>query len=159
MPVRRLFHEQGGGVAPLAALAAIPLIAGVGAAVDYSRANGARTAMQSALDATALMLSKQAAQLSSDQISQDASTYFTANFARQDVQAVQVTAANSSQAGGGAVSMTASGSLQALFMGLIGIPTIGISVKSGAVLSADGLGCVLSLNKSASGAATAQGST
>jgi hypothetical protein len=37
-------RDSKGGVAPLVALAAIPLIAGVGAAVDYSRANAARSA-------------------------------------------------------------------------------------------------------------------
>ena len=35
------------------ALATIPLIGFVGAAVDYSRANSAKAAMQAALDATA----------------------------------------------------------------------------------------------------------
>ena len=42
------------------ALGIIPLMGAVGAAVDYSRANSARTAMQAALDATALMLAKNA---------------------------------------------------------------------------------------------------
>ncbi len=39
-------------------IAAIPLIGFVGAAIDYSRANAARSTMQAALDSTALMLSK-----------------------------------------------------------------------------------------------------
>ena len=42
------------------ALAIIPMIGAIGAAVDYSRANSARTAMQAALDSTALILSKDA---------------------------------------------------------------------------------------------------
>ena len=42
------------------ALASIPMIGAIGAAVDYSRANSARTAMQAALDSTALILSKDA---------------------------------------------------------------------------------------------------
>jgi len=37
--------DRSGGVAPLLALAAIPIMGSVGAAVDYSRANSARTAM------------------------------------------------------------------------------------------------------------------
>ena len=54
------------GVAPLFALGAIPLVVSVGAAVDYGRASAARAAMQSALDATALMLSKESQSLSGD---------------------------------------------------------------------------------------------
>jgi Flp pilus assembly protein TadG len=153
------FRDCKGGVAPLVALAAVPLIAGVGAAVDYGRASAARAAMQSALDATALMLSKQAQQSSTDQVTQNATTYFNANFTRPEVQNVQVTAAASYPTGGIAVRMTATGSVKSLFVSLMGFPTINVSVNSGAFASADGLGCVLSLNTTASGATTAQGST
>ena len=45
---------------PVARARVVPLIGAVGAAVDYSRANAVRTAMQAALDSTALMLSKDA---------------------------------------------------------------------------------------------------
>src|SRR3954469_5097830 len=48
-----------GNVAIMFALAIIPIFGAVGAAVDYSRASSARTAMQAALDSTALMLSKE----------------------------------------------------------------------------------------------------
>ena len=41
------------------ALGLVPVIGIVGAAVDYSRGNAARTAMQASLDATALMLSRE----------------------------------------------------------------------------------------------------
>ena len=43
------------------ALATIPMVGFVGAAVDYSHANSVKTAMQAAADSTALMLSKTAA--------------------------------------------------------------------------------------------------
>jgi len=51
-----------GNVAMIFAIAAVPLISLVGAAVDYTRANTARTAMQAALDSTSLMLSKDLAE-------------------------------------------------------------------------------------------------
>jgi len=158
MQLSRLIGDRAGGVAPLLALLAFPLMASVGAAVDYSRANSARAAMQGALDAAALMLTKQAQQLSADQVSQDATTYFNANFTRPDIQNIQVSAAASSS-GGTSLSLTATGAVTTQFVGLMGISTINISVKSGAFASTDGLGCVLSLNTTASGAATAQGST
>jgi len=51
---------QAGNVAITFAFASLPIIGFVGAAVDYSRANSVKAAMQTALDATALMLSKEA---------------------------------------------------------------------------------------------------
>ena len=51
---------RGGNVAITFALATLPILGFVGAAVDYSRANSVKAAMQTALDSTALMLSKEA---------------------------------------------------------------------------------------------------
>jgi Flp pilus assembly protein TadG len=66
------------------ALAALPLFGFVGAAVDFSRAASARTAMQSALDATALMLSKDAPDLNAGDLDQKANDYFKAMFIRPE---------------------------------------------------------------------------
>jgi Flp pilus assembly protein TadG len=153
------FRDRKAGVAPLVALAAVPLVASVGAAIDYGRVNAVRASMQNALDSAALLLSKQTQQLSSDQLSQSATTYFSGNFSHPEVQNVQITAAASSPSGGSSVTMTAAGSVSTLFMGLMGISTINVSANSTAYASADGLGCVLSLNATASGAIAAQGNT
>ncbi|HWP14252.1 MAG TPA: pilus assembly protein TadG-related protein, partial [Xanthobacteraceae bacterium] len=56
----RFFADQSGGVAPLFALGLVPMIGLAGAAIDYSRANAARTAMQATLDTAALMVAKDA---------------------------------------------------------------------------------------------------
>lgn len=53
---------------------------GVGFAVDYSRANAVKAAMQSALDATALMISKEAATDTAAQLQTNAQKYFLALF-------------------------------------------------------------------------------
>jgi Flp pilus assembly protein TadG len=87
----RILQDRKGGVAPLLALAIIPIVGAVGAAVDYSRANLVRTAMQNALDSSALMLSKDALTLSSGQLDQKASSYFNAMFHRPEASNVQVT--------------------------------------------------------------------
>src|SRR5882724_11023005 len=55
---RRFTRANDGNVAVIFTLAILPIFAFVGAAIDYTRANTARTAMQAALDSTALMLSK-----------------------------------------------------------------------------------------------------
>jgi Putative Flp pilus-assembly TadE/G-like len=154
----RFLKDGAAGVAPLLGLGMIPLVGTVGAAVDYSRANSARTAMQSALDAAALMLLKQSDPVSgvtTDKVN----AYFNANFARPEVQDVQVTAQASPAAGGTSLKMSATGSINTLFMSLMGFSALPMSVNSTALSYSDGLGCVLSLDPNAGGATTAQGST
>jgi len=77
-------RDRRGVVAPLFAVTIVPIIGAVGVAVDYSRANAARTAMQAALDATALMLSKEAQSLTETQLQQKATEYFLAQFKHPD---------------------------------------------------------------------------
>src|SRR5262245_29223261 len=91
MLLARFLRNQNGGVAPTLGLLAIPLVAIVGAAVDYSRANSTRTAMQAALDSAALMLSKDAQSLTAAQLDSKATTYFNALFHRPEASNVQVT--------------------------------------------------------------------
>ena len=62
--VGELRTANGANVTITFALATIPMVGFVGAAVDYSHANSVKAAMQSAADSTALMLSKTAASLS-----------------------------------------------------------------------------------------------
>lgn len=51
-------RSRSGNVAIMFSLAIVPIVGGIGAAVDYSMANSNRTSMQKALDATALALAK-----------------------------------------------------------------------------------------------------
>jgi Flp pilus assembly protein TadG len=76
--LRRFGSDQKGNFAILFGLAAIPLVGAIGIAVDYSLANGARTAMQAALDNTALSLSKQMP-LTQAQLDDKGWTIFQAN--------------------------------------------------------------------------------
>ena len=84
---------QSGNVAIVFALSLIPLIGITGAAVDYSRAGSARTDMQAALDATALMLSKNTAVpgFQQAQLTSAAQSTFTALFTRPGVTNISVT--------------------------------------------------------------------
>ena len=69
---RKLAQElrtaNGANVTITFALATIPMVGFVGAAVDYSRANSVKSAMQGASDATALMLSKVASGMTTTDI-------------------------------------------------------------------------------------------
>src|SRR5579885_1974540 len=73
-------REARGNVAVIFAIAVIPLIGFVGASIDYSRANSLRTKLQDALDSTALMLAKEAANDTSTVLQANALKYFNALF-------------------------------------------------------------------------------
>jgi Flp pilus assembly protein TadG len=91
MLVRFLKNCQG-GIAPVMAITALPLMAAVGVAVDYTRASAAHTAFQNALDATALMLSRSAATENAADLQTTATNTFNALFTRGDVSNAAVTA-------------------------------------------------------------------
>lgn len=92
MLLSRFLRNCHASVAPIFAVAAIPIIGFVGVAVDYSRANSARTAMQAALDSTALMVSREAANLQPDELSKRATQYFTELYNHPEVYDVLVKA-------------------------------------------------------------------
>src|SRR6476619_6618899 len=88
---RNFRTANGGNVVLTFTLSTIPIIGFVGSAIDYSRANSARSAMQSAVDATALMLSKNIATMTSSQLATQATDYFKALFNRAEVSGIQIT--------------------------------------------------------------------
>ncbi|HET7850957.1 MAG TPA: TadE/TadG family type IV pilus assembly protein [Pseudolabrys sp.] len=118
-----------GGVAPLVALSIVPLITGVGAAIDYTRASSTRTALQNSLDAAALMLSKEAPTTSAAQLQADATAYITSLFTRPDTNGLTVTATYSSE-GGSQVLLTGETSMNTTFMRLLGYEQIDITASS-----------------------------
>ena len=131
----------------------------VGAAVDYSRANSTRSAMQSSLDATTLMLAKNVQSLSSTQITQLANNYFTANFTSPELNNVATSATAAQVSAGITITGSASGTINTQIMKVMGFESMTITVRSVALAKSDGQGCVLSLNGSTSGATSVSGST
>ena len=89
---RELRAANGANVTITFALATIPMVGFVGAAVDYSHANSVKAAMQAAADSTALMLSKDAAALTNAQLQTKANDYFKALFTRPEATGLTVTA-------------------------------------------------------------------
>ena len=77
---RRFAGANDGNIAILFGIAVIPIISFVGAAVDYTRANSARSSMQAALDSTALMVAKDLTEgtINTSQITAKADAYFKA---------------------------------------------------------------------------------
>jgi Flp pilus assembly protein TadG len=82
--------DRGGNVTLMFALAVIPIFGAVSVAIDYSRGNSARTAMQAVLDATTLMISKEALDLKSAQVQGKARSYFKSQFTRTDVKGLRL---------------------------------------------------------------------
>jgi Flp pilus assembly protein TadG len=120
--------DRRAGVAPMFALAIVPIIGLVGAAVDYSRGNAARTAMLASLDATALMLSRDAAGMDPAQVSAKATSFFNAQFNRPEVANLQVTATlQSPQAGSFILDVNANGNVPTTFTKLLGQSKLDIS--------------------------------
>ncbi len=132
--VRRFARANEGNIAVIFTIALIPLISFIGAAIDYSRANNARSSMQAALDSTALMLSKDLSSgvITTAQIATQAQADFNALYTNPDAQAVSVTATYTADAGsmGSTVQVNGSAYINTDFMKLAGFPTIPFSSTS-----------------------------
>jgi Flp pilus assembly protein TadG len=111
------------------AIAIVPLMGAVGASVDYTRANAARAAFQTALDSTALALSKTAATQTPAQVQTDATNIFTAVFSRPEVQNVEVSTQYSGTAGSKLV-LDGSATVPTAFLHILGVDQIAINATS-----------------------------
>jgi Flp pilus assembly protein TadG len=120
---------RGGNVALTFAMATLPIIGGVGAAVDFSRANSIKTALQAALDSTALMLSKEAATATASQLQTDATNYFKAVFNRADAPNPTITASYTAS-GGSTIVVNGSVSMATKFLGVLGYNSLTINSSS-----------------------------
>jgi Flp pilus assembly protein TadG len=129
MLLTRFWKDRQGNVAPMLGIAIIPLIGFVGAAVDYSQANATRTAFQSALDSTALMLSKNAALQTSGALQTEATNTFNALFTGTNAQNVAVTASYSSILGSQLV-LSGSATVKTNFLSVLGINQIDITASA-----------------------------
>jgi Flp pilus assembly protein TadG len=131
---RRFGAAQGGNIAVIFAFAIIPVLAFVGAALDYSRTNMARSSMQAALDSTVLMLSRDLSQgtITTSQISSKATSYFTALYNNKDAAGVSVTASYTpgSSSSGSTVVVTGTGSVTTQFMGVAGVPNMNFGASA-----------------------------
>jgi Flp pilus assembly protein TadG len=126
---RRFALARGGNVAITFAMATVPVIGGVGAAVDYSHANSVKVALQAALDSTALMLSKEASTDTSGQLQQNAAKYFKSLFTRPEGTNVSI-AASYTTSGGAAVVVNGQVDVPTVFMGIMGHKTITVQGSS-----------------------------
>jgi Flp pilus assembly protein TadG len=129
----RFGRAEDGNIAVIFAIALLPILGFVGAAVDYTRANAARSSMQAALDTTALMLSKDlsAGTITTSQIATKAQAYFAALYTNTDAKSVSVNATYTpSSAMGSTVQVNGSGAVTTDFMKVAGFPNINFNSSS-----------------------------
>jgi len=122
-------RAQRGNIAITFALAIVPIMGSVGAAVDYSHANSIKSAMQAAIDATALMVSKTAASQTNTQLQTAATSYFQALFTRPEARNVVVNVTYTTT-GGSQIVATATADMPTDFMGFLGYHQLGITASS-----------------------------
>lgn len=130
----RLTGADQGNVAVLFAIAAVPVISFIGAAIDYTRVNTARSSMQAALDSTALMLGKDLTDgtITTSQISTKATAYFNALYTNKDANSVSISATYTAAAGNGStVQLSGSGSVNTEFLKIMtGFPSLDFGTNS-----------------------------
>jgi Flp pilus assembly protein TadG len=129
----RFASAKDGNIAILFGIAVIPIITFVGAAIDYTRANSARSSMQAAMDSTALMLAKDLTEgtISASQITEKAEAYFRALYTNTDAKSVAVNATYTQNTGSGStILVNGSGFVNTDFMKLAGFPKLDFNTSS-----------------------------
>ncbi len=136
----RFKAAEQGNIAVIFAIALVPVLTFVGAAIDYSRASRAHSSMQAALDSTALMLSRDltAGTITPSQINQKAADYFKGLFTDNDAAdtatktRVQLSATYTAATTSAAANILLQGSsyIDSMFMQIAGHPTLGFNTTS-----------------------------
>jgi Flp pilus assembly protein TadG len=129
MSLHRFLKDRRGGVAPMFALAIVPVLGLTGAAIDYSRANSIRAGMQSALDATSLAMAKLAPTLTQSQLQTQTTAYFQAMFNHPEAKNLTITPTYTT-AGGSQLTVAATGSMDTTFMQVMGFSNLSIGSTS-----------------------------
>ncbi|MDB5618562.1 Tad domain-containing protein [Tardiphaga sp.] len=132
---------QAGNVAVTFAIAAVPLLGFVGAAVDYSKANAVKAGLQTSLDSALLAAVNEP---SATQVSR-ANSFFAGNYGLK----VRETATSSfTQGADGSISGTATANVPSSFLRVFGITTIPATATGTAIagVSAKSDVCILLIN-------------
>jgi Putative Flp pilus-assembly TadE/G-like/von Willebrand factor type A domain len=142
---------KSGNVAVIFAFSLVPLLLFVGGAIDYTRANFSRTAMQEALDSATLMLSKDVKGLSQSAIQAKGEAYFKALYNDPYAQDVSVTVAYTEVPGGGSqIVMDGSAALPTELMYLAGYQKLPFSASSTVVWGSTKMRVAMSLDNTGS---------
>jgi Flp pilus assembly protein TadG len=140
---------QSGNTATTFALAFIPLVGLVGAAVDYSRANQLQTAMQAAADTTALMVAQSADSQTASAVQSSTAKFYNSLFTNPAATNLTVTGTYS-RSGSSSVLVKATATYRTSFMGIVGFPTMPLAATSTATFANTRLRIALVLDNTGS---------
>ncbi|MEH2534878.1 Flp pilus assembly protein TadG [Bradyrhizobium sp. AZCC 1588] len=129
----RFAGANDGNIAILFGIAVLPIMAFVGAAVDYTRAVSARTSMQAALDSTALMLARDLTEgtISTSEIPAKADAYFKALYTNPEAKSITISASYTPTSGkGSTILINGSGAVDTTIMRVAGYPNLGFNTSS-----------------------------
>ena len=129
--VRDFSRAEAGNVVVIFAISLVPIVAGVGAAIDFTHASSTKAGMQAAADATALMMAKADGGTSNPQTADQASSIFKGLFTRTEANNVQASATYEGT-DTPTVVVTASASLTMSFMKVFGTPEMMIVTRAAA---------------------------
>ncbi|MBZ0215310.1 MAG: hypothetical protein K8F25_02050, partial [Fimbriimonadaceae bacterium] len=145
--LKRLARDDSGNIAILFAAAIIPVIVAVGAAMDYSRASQVKTAMQTALDSTALHLGLLPQSSSQAVLEAEAANYFAANYqGDSDVNLGPIKVLKD----GPAITLRVDADLPTMFMGLVKINKMDVGAASEVLLGGGTIEIAMVLDNSGS---------
>lgn len=148
--ISRLWHDRSGGVAVIFALALVPALGFIGAAVDYARLASARQHIQQAVDAAALEAAKATLTLASEsEATRDkrARAIYEANLTLyEDVTTNSFTIARASDK----LQLKASGTVPLVFGGLLGMRTATVDARATVPLGMNDLEVALVLDNTGS---------
>ena len=124
---RRFCSDSRGNIGITFAFALLPIMAFVGAAIDYSRASAVKAEMQSALDSVGLMLYRTAPSMDPTQLKTAAQNYLLATFGKKyGADNIQVKATYSTS-GGSNIQVSASADVPTTFMEMFGYKAMTVS--------------------------------
>ena len=124
---KRFVGNNSGTTAVMFGLALLPLIIGVGAAIDYTRAANARAEMQTAVDAAALGAAREGGKMDDPSLTTLGRNYFDANFkpgSGVNVSNLSVTKS------GRSIRVAARGAVDTSIMQVVGIRTVDIAADA-----------------------------
>jgi Flp pilus assembly protein TadG len=147
--LKSFLRDRAGNVAMTFGIALLPIMGSVGAAIDFSHANSVKSAMQAALDSTALMLSRDAATLSDGALQTKAKNYFLALFTRPEASNIVITATYKSS-GGSQVVVNGSAKVPTSIMGMVGYNFMTVDGSATAKWGSERLRVALALDNTGS---------
>ncbi len=142
----RLFRDNRGSVAPIFAIAAIPLVMAMGAAVDFSNLFQKRGIVQSALDSATLAANRLVGLEPLSEVQAEAQSFFDANLAGKGLPKMALDVAVSD----GAVTVETDFSSKTYFLGLAGIDNLNQHLTAKSVAGAATYEVVMVLDNSGS---------